>query len=232
LDFPRIPRDPSICFLNSLQINDEPTDPYTLKVQDLLGRMKNDGYTLSGEAAVAGLCSMVNSREFLAALDVALPEKFTRLKFLRTADDVLGAFDGPCFTSSFNRQAANNKNGKVLAQSRLQKVAKQTTKNKLIAMRKPLACHLATSFGVLLGKNAFSYMETFEAKDGEVDEAGEEKDDGEEIGQNVAEKQVEEEAEKSEQNDQTEENDQSEEEDRCADLLKERETNRYMELAE
>jgi hypothetical protein len=64
-----------------------------------------------------------------------------------------------------------------------------------------------------------------EPEDGGVDEAGEEKDDGEEIGQNVAEKQVEEEAEKSEQNDQTEENDQSEEEDRCADLLKERETN-------
>ena len=151
--------------LMNARLNDEPSDPTTVSVADV---MKVVDSRTGALLATAGCLASLNGREFtdrfcqLVHEHAASKPNPGRRAIFKLARSALAATrpEG-IFTHNFNRQASRSLRKRELASQRLRKV-RQFAFRKLklrIVDRRTLSLACGSSLGTLLGKNCFSTLE-------------------------------------------------------------------------
>ena len=145
--------------LTTFKFNDEPSDTTT---RDVMEGMAAIPQNRRSRRMLASICAAINGRGFLAKMldNVA---GLSRMGLYDRAKRIIGnsSRDAKLFTSSFNKQTYNRKGHKQIALNRLEACKRATKKvyNMRTVKRKYLQLTLVKEHGLLLGKNAYSYLE-------------------------------------------------------------------------
>ena len=145
--------------LTEFKFNDEPSDKVT---QEVMAAMSEVPQNRRSRRMLASICATINGRSFLHAMlrDV---RGLSRMDLYNRAKNIIKSSGQheKLFTSSFNRHIYNRANHKSIALKRLQDCKRATKKvlNMRVVKRRDLQLSLVKNHGLLLGKNAYAYLE-------------------------------------------------------------------------